>query len=177
MPDTADFRRAYALTAVYEGGYVFNRQDKGGETNRGITAATLSSYRKAPVTSSDMKNLTEAEAQAIYQKLYWSPLRCDDYFSSALSAGVFDCGVLTGVANASRMLQAAVGATVDGNVGPKTLAAVRAADTLTTCLSFSAAWQKYLLAIVERDNTQAQFLIGWLRRASSMQAYFYTFRG
>ena len=33
----ADFTKAYALTAAYEGGYVDDPEDAGGETYRGIS--------------------------------------------------------------------------------------------------------------------------------------------
>lgn len=176
MPSIA-FNRAFSLTLVNEGGdrYVNHEADRGGPTRFGISMATLSGYRGQACTAVDVKNLLQGEAEAIYFSRYWLPIRADDYGNEALAASVFDCGVLTGTANAARMLQAAVGATVDGAIGPKTLAAVRAADKLEAMRTFSAAWQTYLIAIVQRDASQAQFLIGWLRRAASMQAYFFLF--
>lgn len=172
------FNRAVALTLVYEGGGIFTQTvgDAGKATKFGVTVATLGAYRHTVCDASDVKALLQPEAEAIYLARYWTPLRCDDYGSDALSAGVFDAGVLTGIGNAAKMLQAVVGAVADGNIGPKTIAAIRAADTLATCIAFSEAWQKYLLAIAQRDATQGVFLIGWLRRAASMQAYFYTFK-
>lgn len=176
MPSIA-FNRSVSLTIIAEGGELFsqNAADKGGATRYGISLATLSAYRNTTCTPADVKNMMRQEAEAIYFSRYWLPLRADEYGSDALAASVFDCGVLTGPANAARMLQACVGATVDGNVGPKTLAAVKAADKLATMRTFSAAWQSYLIAIVQRDPTQSVFLIGWLRRAASMQAYFFLF--
>lgn len=176
MPSIA-FSRSVSLTIIAEGGelYTQTKGDAGGATKFGISIATLSAYRNATCTPSDVKNMMRAEAEAIYFSRYWLPIRADEYGSDALAASVFDCGVLTGTANAARMLQAAVGATVDGNIGPKTLAAVRESDNLAVMRTFSAAWQAYLIAIVQRDATQAQFLIGWLRRAASMQAYFFLF--
>lgn len=165
------------LTLVWEGGGLYTKAlaDRGGSTRWGIDLATLSGYRGKPCTDVDVKNLTQQEAEAIYEARYWIPLRCDEYGSDALAAGVFDCGVLTGTANAARTLQASVGASVDGAIGPKTLAAVRAADKVATACAFSVAWQKYVVAIVQRDKTQAPFLIGWLRRAAAIQAYSFTF--
>lgn len=176
MPTPA-FKRAVSLTLISEGGdrYVNNKLDAGGPTRFGISLPTLSGYRGKPCTDLDVKNLTQVEAETIYETRYWNPLKCDDYASEALAAGVFDCGVLTGTANAARTLQASVAATVDGVIGPKTIAAVRAADKLTTACVFSMAWQKYLVSIVQRDRTQAAFLNGWLRRAATMQTYVFSF--
>lgn len=176
MPTPA-FNRAVALTLISEGGGLYTKAtaDRGGATRWGISIATLSGYRGKPCTDVDVKNLTQAEAEAIYETRYWNPLKCDDYASEAFAAGVFDCGVLTGTANAARTLQASVGAVVDGIIGPKTIAAVRASDKLTAACAFSVAWQKYLVSIVQRDRTQSVFLNSWLRRAATMQTYIFSF--
>lgn len=168
----ADFAAAVAITLVNEGGgrIANNPADKGGVTRWGITTASLSAFRKKAVSDSDVRMLTEAEAKTIYQANYWTPLRCSEIGSQAVASAVFDAGVLTGTANAARTVQAAVGATVDGQIGPKTIAAINGADTNTTLRAFSGALQQYLVRIVQRDSSQAVFLCGWLKRAAVSQA-------
>lgn len=169
----ADFLRSLAIVLVNEGGSTFtNRaEDKGGPTRYGISLATLAAFRKKPVTEMDVRTLTEQEARVIYEANYWSVLKCAQYGSQALATSVFDAGVLTGTSNAARMLQQAVGATVDGQIGSKSIAAINSAESGAVIALFSTALQQYLVRIVQRDKTQVPFAVGWLKRAAVMQAY------
>ena len=58
----------------YEGGYVNDPRDPGGATNLGVTKRALEVYRGHSVSTQDVKNLTRAEAEAIYEKNYWTPI-------------------------------------------------------------------------------------------------------
>ena len=64
-----DFERAIAFVIKHEGGYVNNPNYTGGETNYGIS--------KRAYPAQDIKNLTEADAKAIYKKDYWEKCDCD----------------------------------------------------------------------------------------------------
>lgn len=173
MPTSPAFDRAVAITLVNEGGarYTENAVDRGGPTKFGITLKTLSAWRKTTCTPSDVKNLQEPEARAIYYGNYWTPLRCEQVQSVGLGLALFDAGVLTGVGNAARQLQSAVGGlVVDGAVGPKTLAATNAAESVGTTQAFSFLLQRAMVADVKANPEQQQFLIGWLKRAAVMQS-------
>lgn len=89
-----------------EGGFVMNRNDPGGATNFGITRATLSRWLGRPATVTEVRNLKEITARAIYLKFYWRPAGCD-----ALPRGVdlmaFDIAVNSGVSRAYKLLAAA----------------------------------------------------------------------
>jgi lysozyme family protein len=118
----ARFGACLPIILAAEGGFVNDPRDPGGATNHGITYRTLAEWRGAPVTVDDVRTLTTAEAGAIYQAHYWTPLRCD-----ALPRGVdlmaFDFGVNAGVTRSARLLQACVGLLPDGMVGPATIRA------------------------------------------------------
>lgn len=91
MKDTSeDFNRAIDFTLKWEGGYVFNPQDPGGETNFGI------SKRSYPWLN--IATLTEQHAMLIYYIDYWKDL---DKYSWPKNCILFDIGVMTGVAHAS----------------------------------------------------------------------------
>lgn len=121
------FDRSLAFVLKQEGGYVDDPRDPGGATNMGITLATLTAWRHSAVTKQDVQNLTVAEAAAIYRTKYWNALQCD-----ALPAGVdlmlFDCGVNAGPARSAKFLQAGLGLSADGAIGPQTITAATAAD-------------------------------------------------
>ena len=59
---------------------------------------------------------------------YWAPAHCAA-LPPAAALMHFDAAVNHGVGAAARMLQEAAGATIDGEIGPETLAAVRAMPT------------------------------------------------
>lgn len=109
----ADFEQAVALILKHEGGYVHDKNDPGGETNYGIS--------KRAYPNEDIKALTPDRARALYRRDYWDAIRGPELpFPVALV--VFDMAVNAGVAAAVKLLQRSVGATVDGKMGPQTIA-------------------------------------------------------
>lgn len=92
------FFTALRFTLKWEGGYVNDPDDPGGETKWGI------SKRAHP--DADIKNLTEAEAAVIYAKNYWDPLNCESY-EMPEAVAIFDTGVNCGVNRAKSWLKEA----------------------------------------------------------------------
>lgn len=122
-------------TVAVEGGYTNNPNDAGGETNWGITVAVAlaNGYTGA------MKDMTKAQALEIYRsKYFFKPGYGLVMGASAAIAGeLFDTGVNMGPSVASTFLQRLLNVfnyegghyadiAVDGNVGPGTVAALRA---------------------------------------------------
>jgi len=155
--------------------YTNHPADKGGPTKGGITLATLSAWRKRPVTAADVEALTEAEVRGIYAQQYVRGPKFDQIADPALRHAVIDAGVLSGQPTAARWLQQAIGVTVDGIIGPRTLAAVNAASANVIRLRFTAARVRAHGAVVqananarasgEKVKDQALFIGGWLDRA------------
>ena len=84
----------------WEGGYVNDPDDPGGETNFGISKKT---YPKV-----DIKNLTKERARAIYKKDYWDMCLCDELDSPA-DIIVFDTAVSMGLKKALTLFQESEG--------------------------------------------------------------------
>lgn len=99
-----------------EGGYVNDPQDPGGETNMGIS--------KRAYPNLDIRNLTPAQATAIYYNDYWVKAQCGD-IPGSLALYVLNAAVMSGVKEATQLLQNLVGATADGVFGPLTFKAVQ----------------------------------------------------
>jgi len=115
-----------------EGGFCNYVEDPGGATCRGITGATLADWRGCEVTVADVEALTEKEARDIYRARYWNAIRGDE-LPPAVALVVLDGAVNSGPKRSIMWLQAAVGfkgAAIDGQLGPKTLGAVRQLDPL-----------------------------------------------
>ncbi len=111
------FDRALAVVLGHEGNDTItdDPRDAGGLTRWGISQIAHPTV--------DVRNLTRDGAAAIYRAEYWQPLHCDE-LPPAVALCVFDSAVNQGRMAAARLLQEAVGATVDGVLGPKTLTAV-----------------------------------------------------
>src|SRR5829696_5104608 len=125
------FEKAIEIVLQHEGGFVHHPRDPGGATKFGITRETLSRVRGRPVSIEDVRELTSAEAAAIYRWLYWDVVRADE-LPPGLDLAVFDLAVNSGPARAVRMLQNVLGVTVDGIVGPETLKAAWQNDPAET---------------------------------------------
>lgn len=108
------WEKAIAFVLSYEGGYVNDPNDSGGETNFGIS--------KKAYPSVDIKALTVDEAKDIYKRDYWNAISGDE-LPGNMAFAAFDCAVNQGVGPAIKLLQIAVGVEVDGKIGPKTVGA------------------------------------------------------
>jgi hypothetical protein len=90
-----DFMEAVTdLIDNWEGGYVNDPHDRGGETKYGIS--------KRSYPHEDIRNLTRDEAIEIYYQDYWVLPRIDDE-APELRAKIFNMGVLMGPVTAIRL--------------------------------------------------------------------------
>lgn len=152
----------------HEGGLINNPNDLGGITRYGVTIDTLASFRKAPVTATDIQNLTVQEASALYLQKYIIGPSFDQLTDIRLRAAMVDYGVLCGPIMATKSLQNHVGRATDGICGPGTLASANAiTDTRGLINSLSGDRITFHCGRVVKDPTQAQFLLGWISRALS----------
>lgn len=150
------FERAVAEILRQEGGLADNPHDPGGLTNYGI------SQRAYP--SLDIRALTEADARAIYRRDYWLAPRLDR-LPPGLALAAFDCAVNQGTGTAVRLLQAALGVTVDGVIGPKTEAAARTAGPGALTHFMASRIVRYAAL-----PTFPRFGLGWARRCFEIHA-------
>ena len=166
----ADFARSLARVLVYEGGKVDNPKDPGGRTNEGITQKTyiawLSSKGEA---GGDVFNISAADRDEIYETEYWDRIRGDD-LPDGLDLAVFDAAVNSGVGQAGKWLQQALGPNYtgmhDGVVGKQTLLAVKGVNDLDSLIS---SYCSRRLATLQRLKTWDEFGKGWHARIANVQ--------
>ena len=143
----------------HEGGYVNHPKDPGGETNLGVTKKV---YQEHGGTK-DMKDLLVEDVAPIYKKGYWDKMKCDD-IPSGLDLCLFDFGVNAGPGRAAKFLQSMIGTTVDGGIGPNTLAKleeyIRENGEHEAVNKYQEMRQKYY----EQLSTFDTFGKGWTRR-------------
>lgn len=149
------FLRCVNRVLSHEGGYSDNPSDPGGKTMFGITERTA---RRNGYTG-EMRFLPRETAIAIYEAEYWTPIRGDE-LSPALAFPLFDCAVNSGPPLAIKLLQTSLGVLSDGIFGPKTLAALDAAEPLSLGLKVITARQEFQMSL----PTWPVFGKGWTRR-------------
>lgn len=165
-----------------EGGYVNHPSDPGGETNHGITVRTARAFGY----EGKMRDMTWAQAKAIYRRMYWEEPGFADVAGlyPELAVKLADIGVNQGVLKAAEYLQVALNALnrqgkdyldikEDGDIGPATMRALRSfrahrqllGQTMLLEAVRSQATVRYLT--IARANPKLEdFMAGWLLRSA-----------
>lgn len=150
-----------------EGGYDTNRKDRGnwtsGKIGEGELKGTKYGIAAHVYPHLDIKNLTLDQAKDIYLHDYWG-LRCDD-LKPGLDYIYFDMCVNNGKGAATKLLQRGLGVASDGIWGPKTQAALNAADPDDLIESISDARVHYYQSL----ETFPVFGRGWLNRVARVK--------
>ena len=106
--------------------------------------------------AADVRAMPITVAKDIYRTRYAAPLRFDE-LPPGVDYAVLDYGINSGIARSAKVLQRLVGATVDGEIGEETLAAVRARDPKVLV----AAICDERLAFLQGLRTWPTFGRGW----------------
>jgi lysozyme family protein len=163
-----NFDNSFARVIQSEGGYVFDKDDAGGETNLGVTKVAWAAYLGRAVQDGEIKALTVDLVKPFYKKMYWDKMHCDA-LPNGLDYAAFDFAVNAGVGQSSKFIQRSVGAKDDGSIGLATLAAVAKADPRLLLLGFTNQKVAFYRGLVEKNATQEKFLKGWLARANDVE--------
>jgi lysozyme family protein len=110
-----------------------------------------------------MKDLPVETAKEIYRAKYWNTVQADN-LPPAIRYAVFDAAVNSGPGTSIKWLQEAVGATPDGVLGPKTLAAI---NELNPDGVLRRMLGKRLNAMTNMRGWPS-FSAGWARRVASL---------
>ena len=144
----------------HEGGYS-NRSpsaDPGGETKWGIS--------KRSYPNLDIKNLERWQAIDIYRRDFWTPVASLTP-DSALQYQLLDTAINSGMGNATRMLQRALGVADDGHFGPLSQARLRVVDREDVVLSFIAERLMFMTSLSNWPHNSK----GWARRIAENLQY------
>ena len=167
-----NWQRSFELMLQSEGGFSDNPADTGnhlpdgraGCTNLGVTQTAWEEYVGHPVSTADMKALTPATVMDFYKQRYWDMVK-GDALPNALDYLVFDMAVNSGPSRAIKLLQASVGATQDGALGPLTMQAISTWSARQLIDKYSAAKADFYKSL--RNPT---FEKGWLNRVEHTKA-------
>jgi len=185
MKDPFDY--AFEETVGLEGGYSDNPQDRGGRTKFGITEKMFLHALERGIVSgtADIKDLTLAQAKAIYMILFWLPLQLNRVDDTDIAAEIFDTAVNSGVFKAALLAQMALdylgeSLVLDGQLGPKTLTLINKwcmKDPMALFTALNGMQFVHFLLIVDDfdliealkkcvtpDEKQTMFARGWTKR-------------
>lgn len=159
-----NFDKAFAKLIRHEGGYIAHPADPGGRTNLGVTQRVWEEWVGHPVDEKTMRNLTPEMVKPLYKRKYWDKV-CGDDLPAGVDYCVFDAAVNSGPGRAIKWLQQSLGVTQDGAMGPKTLAAAKAADPQLLVVGYNAV----RLTFLQDLPTWGTFGRGWGRRVAEVR--------
>ena len=171
----ASFDLFLPMLLKFEGGYVDDPDDPGGETNKGITMAVFQQCAHALLgiepSSQNLKGLSDAQAGIVYRSRYWDRMQGDLFSSQDLANIVCEFFVNAGT-HATALLQNVLNAmgaqlVVDGETGPATFQAFSGLDSTLVYSSYKEGRIQYYQQLVASKPTLARFLNGWLARVNA----------
>ncbi len=160
-----NFAESLQHVLKHEGGFVNHPDDPGGMTNLGCTKAVWEEHCGHPVTEKVMRALTPTDVAPLYKRKYWDKVQCDE-LPSGVDYIVFDAAINSGPGRAAKWLQATIGVEVDGGIGPKTLAAVKAFDSKKLIEDYTKRRLSFMMDL----PTWGTFGKGWSRRVQEAEA-------
>jgi lysozyme family protein len=149
-----DFDKALKYVLEIEGEFVDHPDDPGGKTRWGITEVVA---RNNGYTG-PMEKLPVDLAKKIYKESYYDAVRADE-LPWPMCYYLFDMAVNSGPVQAIKTLQKTLRVSVDGILGPQTLAAAQAMGAERQAL-FLAERAIFYFSL----STFPQFGRGWLKR-------------
>lgn len=147
------FQRALAFVLDKEGydKLTDDPRDRGGRTKWGISQLAYPTLNIA--------TLTQEQATQLYRRDFW--LRgCCDGLPAPIGFMHFDASVNQGIRPANRMLQQAAGVDPDGEIGPKSLAAINRMNRQALCLEYATRRILHYAGL----RTFETYGLGWVRR-------------
>jgi len=181
---TEAFQRAYENTAKWEGGYVNDPKDRGGETYNGISRKNFPKWEgwniidNAKIIDDETIEKLEGLTQEIYLESFWKPIRGDDIaiIDEKIAMYVYDMAVNHGVKRGVKLFQKALNDCLavkdevkpDGVLGDRTVKALIMANPEQLLQTMKDTRHSFFLSIIRSHKEQEHFKKGWLRRTHSV---------
>lgn len=172
----ANFLAAYKQVLKYEGGYVNDPDDPGGETYKGVARKIHSKWdgwqlvdmqKRQPNFPGNLDGNVELQQkiELFYEVNYWDRLKADSISNDEVAMSIFDFAVNAGVATSASLAQLVVGEKADGVIGPNSIAKINGFDPEHFMAAFTVAKIARYVSIIKKRPTSQKYLYGWVRRA------------
>ena len=172
-----DFNDVIEFVLEQEEGYTLDPKDPGGETVFGVARNRHQGWEGWPLVDAhkafgDYSERINADGKIrnlaieLYRKGFWEPCKCND-LPRHFAFIVMDSAVNQGPRVAIRILQITLGVSVDGIIGPKTLAAAAAATPRKVRLALAERLAAYARLMSEKPNLLV-FARNWSFRVLSL---------
>ena len=153
-------------------GYANDPDDLGGATMVGVTIATYKDYcRKKgyPVPTIDrLRNMTYAQWLDILKTMFWDRWQADKIANQSVAEILVDWVWASGKYGIT-IPQQVLGVTVDGVVGPKTLAALNKQNPAQFFARIVAERKAYIDRICASRPVNNKYKRGWLNRLNAIK--------
>ena len=169
----ADVRKLAPFILKWEGGFVNDPDDLGGATNIVVTIGTWKScaYDKdgdGDIDVDDLHLLTREDVvNRVLKPHYWDRWKADEIKSQSVANILVDWVWASG-AHGIKIPQRLLGVTVDGIVGPKTIAAVNAKNPRELFDMIKIARFDFIEDICRKRPTNNKFKRGWMNRINDI---------
>lgn len=127
-------------------------------TNWGLSASTYPDL--------DLKNMTQAQARIIYYRDWWLKI-AGDQLPAAVVENLWDFSVNSGMSNAKRAMQRAIGVADDGQFGLVTIAKINSIPVPLIILAFNAQRIRFYTSL----STFDVYGRGWMSRVAQQLDY------
>ena len=169
----ADINKLKPFILKWEGGFVNDKKDLGGATNKGVTLKTYKVYcekkGKAVPTVEDLKNLSDEEWTYILRTYFWDSWRADEIENQSIANILVDWVWASGRKGIT-IPQALLGVAVDGKVGKATLAAINGRSSQRDLFDrIKTARLDYVEGICRSRPANKKFLNGWRNRINDFK--------
>ncbi len=158
------FEKALAHVLKSEGGFVNNPNDPGKATNLGCTQEVWEEWCGHPVTEKAMRSLTPSDVAPLYKRKYWDKVKADS-LPEGVDYCVFDTAINSGPGRAIKLLQGVIGVDQDGDIGPKTLGAVKSFDPKELIQDYSKRRLSFMMDLPAWQH----FSKGWTNRVNDVE--------
>lgn len=154
-----NFDQAFEKLMKHEGFFSDHAADPGGATKFGVTEAVA---RESGYTG-PMVDMPIAKAKEIAKRLYWDAVRAYE-LPPTIRYHIFDAAYNSGVSQATKWLQRAVGAVDDGAIGRATIFAAQHAVADVVIRKMTANRLRFMTDL----KNWPSFSKGWSRRIADL---------
>jgi lysozyme family protein len=194
----ADFERAYEVVREYEGGYINDPSDAGGETFKGVSRRynptwpgwtkidALKRVSGFPATAEHNVELN-GMVHTFFKQKYWDANLLDRFSAQDIATEMFDIGINMGVYRAAEFLQKALNVlnknerlypdiVEDGDVGTNTLNALNSylsvgKGTIYLLKVLNILQGMHYINYMKKSPVQEKYAYGWLNRVEINKSY------